>query len=170
MINHLCDVLDRSNEDRAKRLKAYKLAARFRAIEEDQGIFSILFRNAAYGYYYYEHNSGFTAVLDKAHIYKAYRDLDPVDLNPYILYSPTEEQLLAKIMQVRQQARPEALLHNFDYFNVHLHSAPNPMMRLPHLQLWLLSQKEAVIRLVKRVMFRIAAGRRNVSLVLSLFR
>jgi hypothetical protein len=170
MINHLCDVLDKSNGDQVNRLKAYKLAIRFKAIEEDQGIFSILFRNAAYGYYYYEHNSGFVAVLEKALVYKAYRDLDPVDLNPYILYASTEEQLLEKIKQARQLARAEALLHNFDYFTVHLHSAPNPMTRLPHLQLWLLSQREAVIRLVKRVMFPVAVGRRNVSRVLSLLR
>lgn len=170
MINFLCDVLDRRNEDQITRLRSYKLAIRFRAIEEEQGIFFPLFRNAMHGYYYLEHNYGFVAVLDKGHIHKAYRDLDPVDISPYVLYAPTEVEIIAKIKEASQRARPDALFYNFDYWSVDLRAALNPIMMLPHLQIWILSQKEAVIRLAKNLMFPISFARRNVSRVLSLFR
>jgi hypothetical protein len=170
MINFLCDVLDRRNEDQIVRLRSYKLAIRFHAIEEEQGIFFPLFRNAMYGYYYLEHNSGFVAVLDKGHIYKAYRDLDPVDIRPYIMYAPTEEGIIAKIKEARQHARPDALLHNFDYWSVQLRAALNPTLAVPHLQLYILSQKDAVIRLVKRLVYPVSFVRRNIRRVTSLFR
>jgi len=170
MINFLCDVLDRRNEDQILRLRSYKLAIRFHAIEQEQGIFFSLFRNAMYGYYYLEHNSGFVAVLEKGHIYKAYRDLNPVDISPYILYAPTEEAIIAKIQAARGHAKPETLLHNFDYWSVQLRAALNPIMKFPHLQLWILSQKDETIYLIKRVMLPVSRARRNVSRVLSLFR
>ncbi|MFL9886096.1 hypothetical protein PQR66_23860 [Paraburkholderia agricolaris] len=170
MINFLCDVLDRRNENQIVRLRSYKFAIRFRAIEEEQGIFFPLFRNAMYGYYYLEHNSGFVALLDKGHVYKAYRDLDPVDISPYILYAPTEDAIIEKIKEARQHARPDALLHNFDYWTVLLRPALNPVAAFPHLQLRILSQKEAVIRMVKRLVFPISFVRRNINRVLSIFR
>lgn len=170
MINFLCDVLDKRNEDQVKRLKSYKFAVRFKAIEDDVGIFSIIFRNAAYGYYYYEHNSGFVAVLDKRMVHNAYRDLDPVDLNPYFLYAPTEPELIEKMKEAHSSAKAETFLQNFDYFGVTLHPALKPMMRFPHVQLWLFSQRDAVIRLVKGLSKPAIFVRRNVQRLLSVIR
>jgi hypothetical protein len=169
MINFLCDVLDKRNEDQIKRLNSYKFAIRFKSIEEDQGIFSILFRNAAYGYYYFEHNSGFVAMLDKGPVHFAYRDLDPVDISPFVLYAATEEELLEKIKAARLTAKPEDLLRNFEYFGVQLHPALRPAMRFPHLQLWLLSQREGLIFRIKRALRPIALARRNLNALLSIF-
>lgn len=170
MINFLCDVLDRRNDDQIKRLNSYKFAIRFKSVEEEQGIFSILFRNGAYGYYYYEHNSGFVAMLDKGPIHFGYRDLDPVDMAPFILYAPTEEQLIEKIKAARAIAKPEYLLHHFDYVQVRLRAALRPAMRFPHLQLWLLSQKEGLIVLIKKRLRPIVSARRTLSKALSIFR
>lgn len=170
MINFLCDVLDKRNEDQILRLKSYKLALHFRTVEESQGIFSILFRNAAYGYYYFEHNVGFVAVLDKGQMHKAYRDLDPVDISPYFLYAPTEAELIEKIKDARQRAKPETLLHNFDYFGVELRPALNPTLSRPNLQLFVLSQREEVIRFIKKSLRFVMVSRKNMSHVLTLLK
>lgn len=170
MINFLCDVLDARNEDRIVRLRSYKLATRFHSVEQEQGIFSPLFRNAMHGYYYFEHNSGFVAVLDKSRAYMAYRDLDPADTAPYILYAPTEDAIIEKIVDARKDADAVSLIHNFDYWSVQLRPALNPIMKFPDLQLRVLSQREAVIRLVKNMVSPLSFVRRNVGRLMLLFR
>jgi hypothetical protein len=169
MINFLCDVLDRRNDDQAVRLRSYKLAIRFKAIEEEQGAFSPLFRNAMFGYYYFEHNSGFVAVLDKHHVWRAYRDLDPYEIAPFILYAATEAELIEKIKSTHAKAKPELLVQHFGYANVELRRALKPIMALPNLQIFIFSQREAVIRLFKRLLRPVLTVRRNVSRVASLF-
>lgn len=170
MINFLCDVLDSRNEDQILRLRAYKLAIRYRAIEEQQGAFSPLFRNAKYGYYYFEHNDGFVAVLDKQSIHKAYRDLDPYDISPYLLYAGTEAELLERMRAVQKDALPEALMGHFEYGSVELRPALNPIMKYPHIQLRILSQREAVIGLIKDLLRPISRIRRNIGRLALLFR
>ncbi len=82
--------------------------------------FHPFFHNAAYGYYIYEHNYGFVAVLDKRNVHRAYRDLDPVDLSPYILYAPTQDELIARIKESREHSSSQSLINFFDYKDVHL--------------------------------------------------
>ncbi len=144
MINDLCTVLSLENLDSKSRLLSYKHAISFRAVEESQGEFSILFRNAFHGYYIFEHVEGFVAVLNKSHIYKAYRDIDPVDIYPFILYSRSEKDLLEKIVNARVDVPGEILVNNLDYFAVTLREHVNPVLRLPDLQLIILSKSDRV--------------------------
>jgi hypothetical protein len=169
MIRLLCDVLDKSNDDQESRLRGYKFAIRFSSVEGEQGIFSTLYRNSAYSYNWYEHNAGFVAVLDKGPIHRAFRDLDPIDLSPYFLYASTEEELIEKIKVARQKADPDVLFKHYDYFSVNLRSAPSPVMRWPTLQLWILSQRESFIALVKSVTMAAGKVRRCIRHLRSLF-
>ncbi len=146
MINHLCEVLDKRTNDKLSRILAHKLSIYFRVTEEIDDPFSPVFHNAAYGYYIYEHNYGFVAVLDKRNVHRAYRDLDPVDLSPYILYAPTQDELIARIKESREHSSSQSLINFFDYKDVHLKEEPYPMRIWPSLQLWIWSKDDTFIR------------------------
>ncbi len=148
LVKFLCKVLSRENGNVRERLKMYKLALKFRAVEVDQGVFSILFRNAFYGYYCYEHNLGFVAVLNKNLVHYAYRDVDPVDIYPNILYAASENLLLEKIEKARIDVDVNDMLNNFEYLTVALKEQIPPCLCLPRLQSFVFSRPEVIVRLV----------------------
>ncbi|WP_134166257.1 hypothetical protein [Paraburkholderia caballeronis] len=170
MINFLCDVMDERNEDKIVRLRSYKLAIRFNSVEQEQGIFFPLFRNAMHGYYYLEHNSGFVAVLDKSNVHMAYRDLDPLDRAPFILYASTEDAIIEKIIDSKSDIDALIFHHNYDYWSVQLRPALNPVLKFPDIQLWILSQPETAIRMLKKLLYPASFFRRNIGRLMRLFR
>jgi hypothetical protein len=157
MIEHLCLVLAGANRDARVRLLGYKLAHKFLGVEQQMGTFLILFRNAAHGYYIFEHNVGFVALLRKFEAHRAYRDLDPVDVYPFILYAPTEEEIRAKIAKARLDVRPQIFMDNFDYFGVTLREPHNPILAFPNAQISIWSLPAFVRRRIMAVL--LAGGR-----------
>ena len=109
MIDAMCEVLDKRLTDPKERLLAYKRATKFRYTEAGQGEFSPLFFGSAYGWAIHQHRVGYVAVLRKGEIFKAYRDLDPFDLDPLILFAKTELEIREKIDRARATIRPDWL-------------------------------------------------------------
>lgn len=148
MIRELCKALDVSVTSPTERLRAYKMARKFFAVELSLGTFAVLFVNAFYGFSCYEHVNGFVAVLRKDDVHRAYRDVDPVDVHPFILYAPTMDLLVEKIARARGDVPARDLLDNFDYEPVELRAAIQPLLMLPRLQCWLYSRPEIVSRVL----------------------
>lgn len=144
MVAQLCEVLAATPMSARERLLAYKLAGKYYGVELANGEFATLFVNAFHGYYCYEHVNGFVAVLRKADIRHAYRDVDPVDAHPLMLFAPTMENLVAKIVRARMEIRAEVLLDNFEYMPVVMRESVAPILALPRVQLWLYSKPEIV--------------------------
>ena len=128
-------MLENSADGPKIRLEAYKSAYEIWRHQHEHGLFSPLFRTSVRGFHIYEHRLGYVAVLQKDRIHLAYRDLDPQDFPPYLLYSETEAGVREKIAACYQNEKyADTLWRNWDYFSVYLRKPEFKPTKFPRLQ------------------------------------
>lgn len=139
LVDAVCTVLDCEMLDATARLRAYYIAHACLRHEGQHGGFSILFAGSMRGYHIYEHRVGFVAVLQKDRIHFGYRDLDPVDLCPYLFFASSQEELRAKLNATNSTANNVIIWQHIQYFDVTLRGREEYMLNYPEIQLKLLT-------------------------------
>jgi hypothetical protein len=148
IIQSACVVLDARLVDPTERLLNFKKAHHLLGWERDVSPALLkYFRFSTMGYYVLEHRLGYVAALDKVSFEEAYRDIDPYDIAPYVIYAETETKIRQKIAKIVSNSRNAATLNSHNrYYNVYLASEPEFMLYFPQIQLWFLSQPDGIKR------------------------
>jgi hypothetical protein len=139
LFDSLCTVLDANVSDLNSRIVAFRRADEIMQREARHGGFSILFCGSASGYYIYRHRIGFVAVLAKKRVHLAYRDLDPVDIVPYLLFGKTEEMVRRKITSALSEQNAQIIWNYLEYVRVQLQRDEEITVKFPRLQAKLLA-------------------------------
>jgi hypothetical protein len=135
LIDALCNTIEAGDTDSASRLAAFETAHDIWRHEQEHGLFAKLFLSSTNGYHIYEHRNGFVAILQKDRIDLGYREIDPIDFEPYLLYGPTEAAIRKKIHECCAEARYTNIIwENYNYFGVSLREPQEKPIRAPQLQ------------------------------------